>query len=139
MNRICKICQQTKDIEMFPLRERGMRRRTCKQCWSKTNRSPHYERNKEKIDAKNKAWRTETRRNNFRKLWKYIENHPCVDCGETDFRVLEFDHRDGTVKMGAIRAMMIHASWQTIENEITKCDVRCANCHKIRTANQLGW
>jgi len=139
MDRTCKVCEKTKNIELFPLRERGLRRRTCKQCWSKTNRSPHYERNKERIDAQNKAWRIETRRNNFRNLWDYFKDHPCVDCGETDFRVLEFDHRDTEIKLGAISAMMSHVSWQTIADEIAKCDVRCANCHKRRTSIQLGW
>ena len=68
-----------------------------------------------------------------RRRWEYLLAHPCVDCGETDPVVLEFDHRSG--KRAAISDLMRrHANWTTVLSEIEKCDVRCANCHKRRTA-----
>jgi hypothetical protein len=66
---------------------------------------------------------------------EYLLTHPCVDCGETDPVVLEFDHlRD---KLGNISAMYGHA-WRSILAEIAKCDVVCANCHRRRTARRVG-
>jgi hypothetical protein len=35
--------------------------------------------------------------------------------------------------------MLNRGSWKDLLNEIAKCDVRCANCHRIRTAQQNRW
>lgn len=68
---------------------------------------------------------------------KYLLEHPCVDCGESDPLVLHFDHlRD---KRANITQLIQNASTKTIESEIEKCEVRCANCHLRRTAHQLAW
>ncbi len=55
-------------------------------------------------------------------------------------RVLEFDHRPGTQKRGDI-ARLVHelVAWQVILDEIEKCDVRCANCHRRMTAERGGF
>jgi len=53
--------------------------------------------------------------------------------------VLEFDHRDQSTKRMPVSEMMRDYAWQQIALEIEKCDVRCANDHRRRTARQLGW
>lgn len=73
----------------------------------------------------------------------------CMDCGETDWVVLEFDHRDPTEKNPFLRASGTNAnskgrtwlmmSWPDLRTEIEKCDVVCANCHRRRTAREQGW
>lgn len=70
------------------------------------------------------------------KVFEYLQAHPCVDCGEHDPVVLEFDHVRGEKKQDI--AMMINngASWERLLTEIEKCDVRCANDHRRRTASQ---
>lgn len=72
------------------------------------------------------------------KLFHYYETHPCIICGETDPIVLELDHRDGVDKVDNISNLMDRC-WETIQIEINKCDVRCANCHRRRTAIQQNW
>lgn len=57
----------------------------------------------------------------------------CSDCGASDPRVLDFDHRPGTEKRGLVQALARGASWEVVLAEIAKCDVRCANCHRLLT------
>lgn len=69
----------------------------------------------------------------------YLANNPCVDCGEDDPRVLEFDHVRGK-KIAAVSVLVNKCKpIQDIDDEILKCDVRCANCHKRKTHTDLGW
>ena len=57
----------------------------------------------------------------------------CVDCGESDARVLDFDHVHGK-KVGNVSDMANGSySIDAIKKEIRKCEVRCANCHRIKT------
>lgn len=71
---------------------------------------------------------------------RHLRAHPCVDCGEDDVRVLEFDHRDGAVK-GAAVAVLARGGYSLdrVRSEIVQCDVRRANCHRRRTHEQRGW
>ena len=75
---------------------------------------------------------------NLLRLVTYLSEHPCVDCGEQDLLVLDFDHRDPATKRLAIGSLLRYARWSPLEAEIAKCDVRCANCHRRRTARQFG-
>ena len=66
--------------------------------------------------------------------------HPCVDCGEGDPVVLEFDHKSGEDKTRAVCLLVARNwSWERIYTEIQKCEVQCANCHRRKTANQFGY
>jgi hypothetical protein len=77
------------------------------------------------------------RQRNKAKVVEYLLNHPC-ECGETDVRVLEFDHQRGKIK--SISAMIAgHFSWMNIAAEIKKCVVRCANCHRRKTTGTPKW
>ena len=73
----------------------------------------------------------------------------CVDCGETDPLVLDFDHLDPATKTknakgsrvadGPKRLMWTKLSYAQLEAEVAKCEVVCANCHRRRTARMQGW
>lgn len=56
----------------------------------------------------------------------------CVDCGNGDIRVLEFDHARGS-KDFTIGQSYSTATRKKMLAELEKCDVVCANCHRIRT------
>jgi hypothetical protein len=65
----------------------------------------------------------------------YLAAHPCVDCGEDDLRVLEYDHVRGEKRDDVGRLISTGAGVERIEAERAKCDVRCANCHREKSAN----
>lgn len=73
-------------------------------------------------------------------LFKYLSDESCIDCGEQDPIVLDFDHRDPKNKFKQISRMLSgHYSWKSVVQEIEKCDIRCANCHRRKTYVQLGY
>lgn len=73
-------------------------------------------------------------------LYAFMQDKKCEVCGIDDMRVLDFDHLDsGDKKFGIARAVNEGYSWNLIEEEIKKCRILCANCHRIRTAEQFGW
>jgi hypothetical protein len=60
----------------------------------------------------------------------------CVDCGyDKHPAALEFDHLPGTVKYRDIGKLYMQ-SLKVLFTEIAKCEVVCANCHRIRTATR---
>jgi hypothetical protein len=102
--------------------------RACNAAWHAENRAHHnaliHERRK-RVRELMKA-----------RVLQYLVEHPCVDCGETDVLVLEFDHlRD---KRSEVTRMAYTHDWPAIEREIAKCEVVCANCHRRRTATRAA-
>lgn len=73
------------------------------------------------------------RRRLFRNL--FFSQNPCVDCGETDIRLLSLDHVRG-IKKFSPALMWISQPWSEIKRELKKCDVVCHNCHSIRTCER---
>lgn len=70
-------------------------------------------------------------------LLDYLREHPCVDCGESDPVVLEFDHL--FEKSFTIADGLKSRSWEAVMAEIQKCEVVCVNCHRRRTAARGGF
>lgn len=69
------------------------------------------------------------------KILDYLKDNPCVDCKESNLIVLEFDHISDK-KHNISNMVQRGNSWDTILKEIEKCEVRCANCHRIKTARE---
>lgn len=89
-----------------------------------------YYNNKEKYYA----YRLEYWRQNQLRLIDYLKSHPCVDCGELDIVILEFDHLNPKQKLATVSDMVRQGcAWNRIAIEIEKCDVVCTNCHRRRT------
>ncbi len=73
-------------------------------------------------------------------MLEYLEDKACAICGESDLVVLEMDHIDPSSKFFSIsQAVKLGHSWAIILEELAKCRVLCANCHKRHTAKQFGW
>lgn len=88
--------------------------------------------------ARLKELQARHRERNWERLVEYLEMHPCVDCGEADIIVLEFDHLPEFEKRFEIGRAVVAStrSWKLILSEIERCEVVCANCHRRRGARR---
>ena len=138
--RRCYDCGETKPITAFAFanQAKGTRQGRCRSCHAAYRRG-HYVRNRARYIQQEVARIRRYREENRRLLREYLRAHPCVDCGETDIVVLDFDHRDPAEKTHEVVLLAVHKPWSRVLTEIAKCDVRCANCHRRRTAVQYGW
>jgi len=133
----CYRCGESKPCDDFAWRrkERNQRDSFCRPCRAAYGRE-HYLANRERYIAQARAQKQRLALKRTSYLIEYFETHPCIDCGEGDPVVLEFDHlRDKVFNIGG---ELSDQSWESILAEIEKCDVVCANCHRRRTARRRG-
>lgn len=107
----------------------------CRDCRRAYGRK-HYLQNRQRYIEQAAALKRRARLERTAYLLEYFRFNPCVDCGETDPVVLEFDHlgdKSFTVTQG-----LAERRWQSILDEIAKCEVVCANCHRRRTSSRRG-
>lgn len=130
----CCTCRELRPLTAFNVRSAAAdglqaRCRDCSRQWYLANRDAHR--------AKVRQRSTAVKREYKRRIGEHLLDHPCVDCGEADVRVLDFDHLDAVQKRADI-ATMVNAGgrWSDIELEIAKCEVRCANCHRRVTSDR---
>jgi hypothetical protein len=72
--------------------------------------------------------------NKKREIINSFKNQPCADCGVSyPSVIMDFDHVRGE-KLFNIGSAGPGKSLSVLEAEIAKCDVVCANCHRLRTA-----
>lgn len=123
----CNVCGEVFPLESYGLRYAGRNysvlRTECKRCaLLKTNA-----RNSVRIIQRKTM------------VQDIMSASGCVDCGENDLVVLEFDHVRGTKKYTIAEMVNTGSGLESILAEVAKCEVRCANCHRRRTAKQFNW
>jgi len=135
----CGTCGEVRPIKEFSFRNRLTRRRhtTCKSCQRKFKRA-FYLRNLQSYKEKSARQKTEAILRNQSHVREFLSTHPCIDCGESNPIVLEFDHI-GAKDRDIAQLILDGVSWDRILSEIKKCKVRCANCHRKKTAREQGW
>lgn len=114
------------------------------------NRRVRYQENKELFREKNSQWYYKNKRTHQKLSKKYRENFQekanafklskgCIDCGYKKHPVaLHFDHIHGE----KVRQICDFRNWDLALEEVSKCVVRCANCHAIKTFENkefCGW
>lgn len=133
--KYCTLCKINKSVSEFyknSSKKDGLQN-YCKSCNTEhvrnRNRSiPDYYSNRNKQNKiKTKTF-----------ILNYLNSHSCVDCGETDPVVLEFDHQHSKV-IEISKLLNQTTSITTLQKEIDKCEVRCANCHRRKTSRDFGW
>lgn len=139
MDRKCSKCLRTLDESEFNWKYKGIKLQYhCKECSRRYIRT-HYQNNHsyyiKKAHKRNKRIKEEM----IIFIGKYLSTHKCVDCGEKDVLVLEFDHRVRSQKINDVSILVRgRGSLQKVIDEIKKCDVRCANCHRRKTASETN-
>jgi NAD-dependent dihydropyrimidine dehydrogenase PreA subunit len=89
----------------------------------------HYAKNKASYLARNARQRRE-----IRQYMQRAKSEPCADCQRSfPYYVMDFDHRPGTEKLYEPTRLLFVGSLKTVITELEKCDLVCANCHRIRT------
>lgn len=99
----------------------------CREC---SNRAAitNYQENKDRYFEKAKK-----RNSEMREWLNELKNRPCTDCGFWyPAVVMDFDHVQGKVlDISEMRRRRMARS--KIEAEVAKCELVCANCHRLRT------
>jgi hypothetical protein len=137
--RRCVICKQEKDESEYNKKSNskdGLQIH-CREC-NRAKSRDYYQANQEKHKTVAVERKKKVIAENRKLVFDHYLANPCVDCGETDPVVLELDHlrdKDMPVSQAA------HRGWskKRLLDEIAKCEVRCANCHRRKTAKDQGW
>jgi 5-methylcytosine-specific restriction endonuclease McrA len=134
--KVCSICKQSKPLSDFnknKLKGDGLQTH-CREC-NRIASKKYYHKNKEHHYKNTKERQKKQIGIAQEFIWMYLSTHPCVDCKEKDPIVLDFDHiKDKSYNISDMIYTGIRL--ETIVSEIEKCEVRCANCHRRKTAKQ---
>ncbi len=136
--RRCGRCLQSKAVDEFAWhrKAKGQRDNYCRPCRA-AYKQEHYAAHRERYVANASRRKRALIAERTAYLIEFFRERPCVDCGEADPLVLEFDHvgqKNFSISVG-IRGH----KWQSVLDEIERCEVVCANCHRRRTAIRAGF
>ncbi len=138
----CSKCGLEKPLRKFYKRKSGSRAgeyyEKCSECYKSRGRNYyHQNRNRQLTLAKKRRKKYIEER---KELLTKIKNKPCFDCAKIyPPWVMDFDHRDGKTKIGSVSSLTFRKllNFAKIKEEIEKCDLICANCHRDRTYKRL--
>ena len=100
----------------------------CKECHNEYQKA-YYKKNPQSIKKSGRR-----RKQEIRRLIIKAKEIPCSDCGESyPYYVMDLDHIRGEKKFNLSVAARHSKALKTVQKEIDKCDVVCANCHRERT------
>src|ERR1700722_10849453 len=131
--KFCPRCKVTKSLDEFFKKRDRLAGAYCKPCQLAYVRE-HYRRTKGAYNARRYVLAEIYKERNRRLVYAYLAENPCVDCTERDVLVLDFDHVRGAKLSSISRMINDCVSVGKLYAEIEKCEVRCANCHRRKTA-----
>jgi hypothetical protein len=137
--KICPKCKSTKPNDSFNLnrsRPDGLAIH-CRDCMKAFQKANYANSDKRRRAIRYRDEESKQARKNF--IFDYLQKNPCVDCGEKDPVVLQFDHVTGKKSFAIGNTFRKGVSIFVLKEEISKCEVRCANCHQRKTAKEFGW
>lgn len=136
MNKCIK-CNLVKAVDSFAAGKKGTRRNICKLC--RNIYQQQYYKENAAIHIARVGKRNKTIRQKHAALIDAYKRKPCLDCKQIfPTYVMDFDHVRGEKKYLVSKLRSWHyVNEETIKTEIEKCDIVCANCHRIRTQQRL--
>lgn len=143
--RKCTSCGEYKSEAefFFKLKSKKRLHSNCKACYSLKRRlyyKDHYKKYAGEYKSRALIRKKRVKLELQSQLKSFLLDKSCLFCGNADPRVLEFDHIDRETKSFSIaRGLTNGLNWDKILDEIEKCQIVCANCHRIRTAEQFNW
>lgn len=97
----------------------------------------HYQGNKELYKKRAVESKKKIRKEIQDRIQEIKTNTPCADCDQFyHYSVMDFDHVDGE-KVANVSKLVGTGNWKLIEEEISKCEIVCANDHRLRTFTRL--
>jgi hypothetical protein len=135
--KVCPRCNIAKSLGEFYKKKDRRAGSYCKPCQHAYVRE-HYLRTSAVYNARRYALHNIYTDRNRRIVMQHLAMHPCIDCNETDTLVLDFDHVRGTKDGSISRMLRGGTSIERLRAEMAKCVVRCANCHRRKTAHERG-
>jgi transposase-like protein len=130
--RRCSRCRNDLPLELFNRLGDGHQWycRTCFAAYFRARGELHRDQSKAAKRARIRSLQAH--------VLEYLRGHPCVDCGESDPVVLEFDHiREKTASIATLVGAGVPLA--VLEAEMARCEVVCVNCHRRRTARRGRW
>lgn len=143
--KICSKCATEKDLSEYFFRDKtkGQLHTQCKECYRQHRQAyyaEHYSKHKNDYLLRAKLRRKKLRDEFRANMARFLSNKTCELCKESDLRVLEFDHIEPSLKKFTIsQAVRLGYDWERTLEEIKKCRILCANCHKKHTSTQFNW
>ena len=136
---LCNKCYKEKESENFSFKnkEKNVKKKICKDCHS-LYRKQHYLQNKDKYIEKAQKWNKKQKEILGEYIFHVLSESKCADCNEKDIIVLDFDHLNDK-RFGIAEMYKNSYSLTAVKEEIKKCIVRCANCHRRKTAEEVGY
>jgi hypothetical protein len=136
----CSICKDKKFLRDFNKKKSSPdgKQTHCREC-NKKRSQKYYACNKEKHKRVVEERKWKVIHSNQQYIYNLTKEKGCVDCGEKDPVVLEFDHIKGKKRDCVSKMLLTGCSLQTLLKEIRKCVIRCANCHRRKTAKDQNW
>jgi 5-methylcytosine-specific restriction endonuclease McrA len=139
--KTCSKCNNPQEESCFSWKSisKKLLKAQCKTCDSLYGKTLNKERVSKRNTGNNqnrKLRRLELRK----KMLDFLSCRNCLICGEADPVVLEFDHIDPSQKDFSISVGIVKVfSWERILEEINKCQILCANCHRRKTAKDFSY
>jgi len=106
----------------MPYKDKSVRKRKHQEYSRK-----HYEKNLEETKQRTKDNKAELKA----EWYKFKATLKCVKCGFFHIAALDFHHEDPSTKEGNVHTFISNGQFAKAYEEVKKCIVLCANCHRI--------
>lgn len=127
--KVCTKCKRELPFDDFRWKNKSqnLKHSQCKEC-QKAQEKQHYQNSKERQQSVKSTAVFQKERNIM--LVEQVKGCGCKKCGEKRSYVLDFHHINAEDKINVIAHMIKSSGEKTLIEELAKCDVLCANCHR---------